>query len=218
MSTPDRLPSARSEQRRREACDAAVRVIVRNGLQVTTLRDIGREAGFTTGVLMHHFPDKAAVISATFAAVSDDFIAEAGRRLRGASSPTDRLVELVAVALPASDARRAEWRVWSEMWTYAGRDPEFAAQVVATDARWEAEIAAVLEDARAAGVIRDVDVAAETALLARLVDGLGMRAWLTGRWDEARLLLVRHVATLGVADEVLERMREPAPTSGGGMA
>lgn len=52
----------RSERRRREVCDAARRVIARNGLEVTTLRDISREGGFTTGVLSHHFPDKKAII------------------------------------------------------------------------------------------------------------------------------------------------------------
>ena len=43
--------SARSERRRREVCEAARRVIIRNGLETTTMRDISREGGFTTGVV-----------------------------------------------------------------------------------------------------------------------------------------------------------------------
>jgi hypothetical protein len=36
---------------------------------------------------------------------------------------------------------------------------------------------------------------------------LGLRAWLSGRWLEARGELVAHLANLGVAEPVLERMR-----------
>ena len=81
----------RSQRRRREVCDAARRVIARNGLEVTTLRDISREGGFTTGVVTHYFPDKQAVIVGAFAAASDDWLAEvrdasrrSGRRRRRA--------------------------------------------------------------------------------------------------------------------------------------
>ncbi len=67
------------------------------------------------------------------------------------------------------------------MWTYAGRDPAFAAQLVDADAAWEREIRAVLERVRDDGLLlADVDLDSEAAVLARLVDGLGLRAWLSG--------------------------------------
>ena len=65
----------------------------------------------------------------------------------------------------------------------------------------------MLERTRKAGAIRDIDVVVEARLLARLIDGLGLRAWLSGRWHEARGELVAHLANLGVAEPVLERMR-----------
>ena len=144
------------------------------------MRDISREGGFTTGVLTHYFPDKQAVIVGAFLAASDDWFAELHRRLAGAGAPEEQLVALVHLALPADAERRAEWRLWAEMWTYAGRDPAFAAQLVETDAAWEREIRGVLERAREAGLLANVDAAAEAAVLARLIDGLGLRAWLGG--------------------------------------
>lgn len=196
----------RSERRRREVCDAARRVIARNGLEVTTLRDISREGGFTTGVLSHHFPDKKAIIAGAFAAASEDWIVDVRESLGGAASAGEMLEALVRAAIPDNPERRGEWRLWAEMWTYAGRHPEFAVQLVATDALWEAEIRRTLESARAAGVIGAIDVDVEAAVLARLIDGLGLRAWLSGRWAEARRLLVRHLATLGVTEPLLGRM------------
>ena len=204
-STSDR--HTRSQRRRRDVCDAARRAITQNGLEATTLRDIAREGGFTTGVVTHYFPDKQSVIVGAFAAASRDWLAEARAAIQAADSPERQLEALVEVALPDNATRRGEWRLWSEMWTYAGRDPEFADQLIETDALWEHEIRDVLERTRKEGAIRDIDVVVEARLLARLIDGLGLRAWLSGRWPEARGELLAHLASLGVSDSVLERMR-----------
>lgn len=201
-------PSAgeRSERRRREVCQAACRVIIRNGLETTTMRDISREGGFTTGVLTHYFPDKHAVIVGAFVAASDDWLTELRRRLAAAGTAEEQLVALVHLALPSDPGRRAEYRLWSEMWTYAGHDPEFAAQLVETDAVWERQIRGVLERGREAGLLANVDAAAEAAVLARLIDGLGLRAWIGDSWEDARARLVHHMGTLGVPGPVLRRM------------
>jgi AcrR family transcriptional regulator len=198
--------SERSERRRREVWEAAYRVIIRNGLETTTMRDISREGGFTTGVLTHYFPDKHAVIVGAFIAASEDWFAELRRGLAAAGTPDEQLVALVHLALPADPDRRAEYRLWSEMWTYAGRDPDFAAQLVETDAIWELEIRGVLERAREAGLLTNIDAAAEAAVLVRLIDGLGLRAWVGNSWEDARARLVHHMGTLGVPGPVLRRM------------
>ena len=52
---------------------AARTVIVRQGLEATTLRDIAREGGFTTGVVSHYFPDKTAVIVGTFTFAAEEW-------------------------------------------------------------------------------------------------------------------------------------------------
>jgi AcrR family transcriptional regulator len=188
-------------------CDAARRTITERGLEATTLRDIAQEGGFTTGVVTHYFPDKQAVIVGAFLAASSEWLAATRAAIQAADAPELQLEALVGVALPDDATRRGEWRLWSEMWTYAGRDPEFAAQLIETDALWELEIRGVLERTREAGAIRDIDVVVEARLLARLIDGLGLRAWLSGRWPEARGELLAHLANLGVSEAVLERMR-----------
>ena len=206
MSASHPSVSERSERRRREVCEAACRVIVRNGLETTTMRDISREGGFTTGLLTHYFPDKHAVIVGAFLAASEDWFAELRRSLAAAGTPDEQLVAIVHLALPSDPERRAEYRLWSEMWTYAARYPEFAAQLVETDAVWELEIRGVLERSREAGLLANVDAAAEAAVLARLIDGLGLRAWMGDSWEDARGRLVHHMGTLGVPGPVLRRM------------
>src|SRR4051812_46144027 len=92
--------SVRFEQRRRDVCDAARRTITENGLEATTLRDIAREGGFTTGVVTHYFPDKRAVIVGAFAAASHDWLSAARAAINDAGSVELQLEALVGVALP----------------------------------------------------------------------------------------------------------------------
>jgi AcrR family transcriptional regulator len=183
-------------------------VIIREGLEATTLRDISREGGFTTGVLTHYFPDKQALIAGTFAATSRDWIAEVRAALRGAATAPELLAAFVGVAIPREPDRQAEWRLWAEMWTYAGRDRSFVDELEAADALWEGEIRAMLERVRDDGLLpAALDIDAETTVLARLVDGLGLRAWLSGAWEPARELLIGHLTALGLPAEVVAALR-----------
>jgi AcrR family transcriptional regulator len=197
-------PGARSGRRLDEIAAAAKRVIIREGLEATTLRDISREGGFTTGVLTHHFPDKQALIAGVFAATSRAWIAEARAALRAATTVPELLSAFVAVSVPRDPERREEWRLWAEMWTYAGRDRAFVAELEAADALWEEEIRAMLGRVRDEGLLPPaIDLDIQAAVLARLVDGLGLRAWLSGNWEPARNLLIGHLASLGLPMRVV---------------
>ena len=64
-----------------EVAYAMKRCVLRQGLDATTLRDVGREAGFTTGVISHHFVDREAVVRACFELISSDWIGDVETRL-----------------------------------------------------------------------------------------------------------------------------------------
>src|SRR4029079_3710416 len=165
-------PGPRPGRRFDEIAAAAKRVIIREGLEATTLRDISREGGFTTGVLTHHFPDKQALIAGVFAATSRAWIADARAALQPATTVPELLSAFVSVAVPRDPERRAEWRLWAEMWTYAGRDRAFVEELEAADALWEQEIRSMLGRVRDEGLLpAAIDLDIEAAVLARLVDG-----------------------------------------------
>jgi hypothetical protein len=99
------------------------------------------------------------------------------------------------------------------MWSYAGRHREFLVELDATDAMWEAEIRAMLERLEADGLLPvTLDPAAEATVLTRLVDGVGLRAWLTGGWDRARELLLGHLATLGLPAPLVSELAQSEGT------
>jgi AcrR family transcriptional regulator len=185
------------------ATDAARQVIIRNGLEATTLRDIGREGGFTTGLLSHHFADKRDVIVAAFAGASRDFTAWARGELDAATTLEELVAALLRVSCPADHQRREEWRLWAEMWVYAGRDHEFAQQIEVTDAVWTEMLRSVLGRCHAEGRLRKgVDLNLQAEILNRLIDGLGLRAWLSHDWESPRACFEEYLCTLGLEREV----------------
>jgi AcrR family transcriptional regulator len=58
------------EERRRELVDAALRVVVRDGLEAATVRIIAREAGCSIRPVQYYFADKAALLAAAHARVT----------------------------------------------------------------------------------------------------------------------------------------------------
>jgi AcrR family transcriptional regulator len=204
-----------SGSRHAEVAAAARRAMTRKGIKAT-LRDIGREGGFTTGLVTHHFPDKRAVIVGAFAATSEDFIGMVRESFAAAHGTRSVLTALLDAAIPRTPERQAEWRLWAEMWAYAGRDPEFAAVVECTDALWVSELEQVIARLAADGALRpDLDAGAQAVIMARLIDGLGLRAWLTGDWESARAALIGHLRSLGLTARTASRLN---PKAGGSRA
>jgi AcrR family transcriptional regulator len=190
--------------------------MLRRGIGAT-LREIAREGGFTTGLVTHYFPDKRAVTVGAFAAASDDFIGTVRGRFAAAGDSRSLLEALVEAAIPSDPERQAEWRLWAEMWAYAGRDPEFAAVIEPTDQLWVREIERVLSRLAHDELLRsDIDAASQAIILGRLVDGLGIRAWLSGDWLAARAALVVHLQSLGLPEGFAARLvRKPVRGRGG---
>src|SRR3954468_4676426 len=122
--------TVRTQRRLNEVDEAARRVIVRKGLRSTTMRDISREGGFTTGVLTHYFPDKDALIVGVFSSASDAWITRVREAFAAAGSAEEQLGVVVRLGIPSDPDERREWRLWAEMWSYAGWNEEFAAYIV----------------------------------------------------------------------------------------
>lgn len=111
------------EQRRKDITAATMRVIARMGLEATTVREIAREAGFSSGVLAHYFSDKQAILImahlAAFQGVTDRII----ERTAGGVS-VDHLRVALHEALPLDEQRLLEAQIDVSFWTSAILDPE----------------------------------------------------------------------------------------------
>src|SRR5438067_10524658 len=112
-------------ERREAFALAALRVIMRAGVGGLTVREVAKEAGFTTSALTHYFTSK------------DHVLIEASEcsarlvlpRMEKAEREADALVALrkvIGESLPISPKSRGYWRIWVGFWERASYNAEVA--------------------------------------------------------------------------------------------
>jgi AcrR family transcriptional regulator len=160
------------EDRRIEVAKAAWQVIIREGLDRTSMRAIAQELGSSTGVVTHYFRDKEELILFALGLVFENVAAEMEARAQGQQG-IDRLAQMMFVALPLEQIDRDDWKVWVAFLGYSiGRDRLILEHRKRYDVLGEI-IARELVDLQIAKVIRgDLDPILEANALIALVDSI----------------------------------------------
>jgi AcrR family transcriptional regulator len=83
------------EERRGQVVRAAVKLFSEQGYYTTTIQQIAREAGVSTGLVYQYFRDKDDVLLLALMLVLDSYEQEIPRRLEGVEHPVDRLCEAI---------------------------------------------------------------------------------------------------------------------------
>ncbi|GAA0313118.1 TetR/AcrR family transcriptional regulator [Streptomyces polychromogenes] len=173
------------EARRRDVVDALFRVVVRDGLQRTSLRAVADEAGLNIGSLRHYFASQRELMDFAMQSMLDRLgarlvrhVEEIGALERHPGPERLRLaVGLLAELLPLDETRRAEVAVFLDFSTAARTSPEFAGLARRTAVGARELVRRVLGRLDATGTLRPgLDLDAETERLTALLDGLGMSA------------------------------------------
>jgi TetR/AcrR family transcriptional regulator, transcriptional repressor of bet genes len=194
-----------SADRRTEVLDHARHVIMRDGLNTTSLRRISREGGYTTGVLSYYFADKRELLAACFDWTHTTWLDHAEGRLADAATAEESVLTYVDIAIPRDEERQREWRLWLEFCVAAVGDAELAGKLLGHDNRWATLTQRAFERWQEAGLVPATLAAGDqAATLLQLADGLGLRAILTGGWDDARRRFVATLRLLGVSDALAQ--------------
>ncbi|WP_416669122.1 TetR/AcrR family transcriptional regulator [Egbenema bharatensis] len=160
--------------RRFEVAEAAWRVIVREGLDHTSIRAIAQELGCTTGVVTHHFRDKQELILFALNQVTQRLLtimqAEASQPLG-----VDRLVAMLSAFLPLDAERQDLLKVWLAFLGYAiGRESLLVEHQKYANCLREL-IIQELKALQADQFLRsDLDPAMEANVLLALVNGISL--------------------------------------------
>ena len=167
-----RLTRAESQARTRALIiDAATRLFLRDGFQVTSLERIGEDAGFTRGAVYSNFPSKTAM----GIAVIDELYERMARDLRHSLEETDSLDEWFDVlATWAQDTiGEPQWtRLEIELAAFSAHDDTYRA---ATAARY-AHLRAGWAEVTAARLGEDFPIDPEALSTVILALGLGTGA------------------------------------------
>jgi AcrR family transcriptional regulator len=161
------------EDRRIEVAKAAWQVIIREGLDRTSMRAIAQELGSSTGVVTHYFRDKEELILFVLELVFENVAAEMETRSQGQQG-IDRLEQMMFVALPLEQIDRDDWKVWVAFLGYSiGREHLVKEHRKRYDLLRQI-IAQELADLQISKLIRaDLDLTLEANALIALVDGIG---------------------------------------------
>lgn len=110
-------------QRRRELAEAVWRVIRRDGLEHSSVRNVAREAGLSMGSLRHYFGSQDELLAFALRMVIER-IERRIAALEPQPDPRHRAERVLAELLPLDADRRAENEVWLAFTARALVDPQ----------------------------------------------------------------------------------------------
>lgn len=194
------------EDRRIEVAKAAWQVIVREGLDRTSMRAIAQELGSSTGVVTHYFRDKEELILFALEQVFKNVV-EVMSACAEAQSGVDGLEQMIFAALPLDSSDGDDWKVWLAFLGYSvGREHlvlehrkryDLLRQIICQ------ELAALQADK----LIRsELDLILEANSLVALVDGIGLGIVICPEQfsaEQQKYLVRRHINTLLVSPRTL---------------
>ena len=167
--------------KRIEIADAACKAILKTGLERTSLNDIARELGFTTGVLRHYFQDKEDLLRFTKNQLFDQMF----QRMRAAAERETGMNRLVAMALENLPTTRQSIDMWRLLAAFNGRavgNPNLMRLQQRRYARGASTYISEIERLQAAGEISaKLDPNLEGTGICAFVEGLAMQIILAPR-------------------------------------
>lgn len=165
-------------ERREAFAAAALRVIMRAGVGGLTVREVAKEAGFTTGALTHYFHSKDQVLIEA-SEYSAKLVRPRMERKGREPEVLSALKHVVEEALPISPTVRGYWRIWIGFWERAAYNAAVAGVMRARYEEWRGRLAVLIrraQDEGAAPPTFDADLAAQE--LVAMVDGIAIQVML----------------------------------------
>lgn len=154
--------------RRPQILAAAAAVIAERGVAATRIADIAARCEVSPPAVLYWFDSKEQLLAEALVADDDQFYEELRERLDGAGNARERLAALFGAAADGAH----DFALWMELWNQALRDEEMRKTRERFDARWRAEIEAIVRDGQAAGEFGAADPALVALSLSALIDGL----------------------------------------------
>jgi len=143
-------------------------VIAERGVAATRIADVAERSGVSPPAVLYWFDSKEELLAEALLADDERFYADLAKRLETATGARERLELLIEVV--AEDA--PNFALWMELWTWALRDEELRRSRERFDARWRAEIEAIVVAGQEEGDFAAIDPARAALAIGGLIDGL----------------------------------------------
>jgi AcrR family transcriptional regulator len=176
------------DQRRQVLGEAAWRVILRDGIDGATTRQIARESGYSAGVLSHYFESKDDILLEALR-ISHTIINERLGSILENQTGFEALRTFCYDAVPLYGEQARETQLEISFWSRALVKDSLRRVQLAESSYWRDILLDIIIGAQELGELVDGDPQIMTDVLAGLIDGLSVHALLfPDRYDEKRLI------------------------------
>jgi AcrR family transcriptional regulator len=160
MTTARRTQQERREQAEAALLNAAAELAVERGVRSLTLARVGERAGYSRGIVTHHFGSKQALIERLARATQAGFVPGLG----GLPPGLDRLLRLINGYVGALGQVAVLNRAFLLLWAEAATEPELAPIFRDRDDAFRADLRDDVQAGIADGTIRPDVTPAEAAV------------------------------------------------------
>lgn len=201
MNKPAGRPIGEHDTKRREIAQATWTVIAERGFEKASMRAIAREAGYTTGVLVHYFENKEDLLKYAFEQASAELQSELKHAVRG-DSVIDSIRQIAMQTLPLTNERARLATAWQSFILAANKSPVIMGTVQSVLKLNHSLLTSLIEKGQKIGSIRDDFAATDLAdQIDAMIDGLSRLAPL----QSDRLTSERMVNLLDVQLKMIEK-------------
>ena len=161
------------EERREAIVDAALAVMLRQGIAATTVRDVAAEMGTTSGLIHHYFASMDDLLAAAFDRAAGRDLQTTVDTVGHGTGPVERLALFVASYTRAEE----DWamQLWLDAWAEAARRPALQQTSRRLNEAWQALLAGLVRDGVDSGAMTCDDPDATAWRLLSLLDGLALQ-------------------------------------------
>ncbi|KQY86400.1 TetR family transcriptional regulator [Paenibacillus sp. Root52] len=187
------------DKQRLLVAEAAWRVIRRDGMEHTSVRNIAKEANLSTGSMRHYFSTQSDLLLYAMNLVSER-VTHRYHQMSLTGSPLEDMKKILLELLPNTDEKFAEMEVWFAFTVKSKTDPalkSLADNVYNELRRMATYVITHLMELRLTSL--DLNVELEIERLYALIDGLAIHAILRPESMNAKVMddiLTLHLASL----------------------
>ncbi len=174
----DLLPAA-DETRRRQLIEVTVDSLAELGYVGTTLAQIARRAGVSTGLVAHYFGDKDGLLDAAFRSLTQRVAHRVRTRLAEADTPRARIQAVIDGNLAPQEFEQRTGTAWLAFWGQVQQVRPLRRVQSAYQRRTLSTLRGALKQ-----LIPADEAGPLAAMIAAMIDGVWLRAALSG-WREA---------------------------------
>ncbi|MGG5173563.1 TetR/AcrR family transcriptional regulator [Pseudarthrobacter sp. J1763] len=201
------------DRRRQDIVDAVFRIVVADGLERASLREVAEESELAVGSVRHYFRSSDELLIHTFATVVDrildrvEIAADNLQKAVDAGAGTEAIetaaLHMLSELLPIGEERATDTCVWLAFRNAARIKDVFAAEAARSHRGVGAAVGQLITALRGPAAAQDLDaLVVDAELLMSTVDGLSVHALLQPQWlDEqtCRAVLTRQLRFLARA-------------------